>query len=556
MKVVMVAKSDHDWIKENVFNERGKINPRSSSRIWWQKLGKESLYDKIISYNENLSVNETYAARIFCFLNEIREHPCCEVCGVHTRYHANMKKFALRCSDHALTEEARNKREETNAKLYNSAKNFSNPKHTRQSKNTMIAKYGTDNIMSLQETVQKIKKTNLSLYGDESFSRTDDYKEKRAETLQKKYGVTNLWDLLDYRNKLSGSMNANYNENYENIDKIISDIKAGTYTRTEICEKFNVSFSHLLKKLKDVGEDMSACKFEPIKKSSLAECEISQLFAEHEPETNNRSVLNGFELDTYFQKRDFAIEYCGDYWHSYSPSDRKHHSETRHQAKTLLSIEKNIELFTIFEHEWNNVEKKSIWISKINLKLGVVSERIFARKCSIRIVNAKETKKFLEANHLQGSCSSSINIGLFYNDLLCSILTMGKSRYDKKYEYELIRFASLKNTVIIGGFTRLLTAFEKQYQPRSILSYCNLRWSIGNIYEQSGFQRISVTAPNYMYMHLSKKISLSRVQCQKHKLKKVLGVDFDPALTERENMYNNGYRTIHDCGNIKFVKEY
>ena len=37
---------------------------------------------------------------------------------------------------------------------------------------------------------------------------------------------------------------------------------------------------------------------------------------------------------------------------------------------------------------------------------------------------------------------------------------------------------------------------------------------------------------------------------QKHKLHKKLKI-FDDSLSEKQNMHNNGYFFIHDCGNIK-----
>lgn len=47
----------------------------------------------------------------------------------------------------------------------------------------------------------------------------------------------------------------------------------------------------------------------------------------------------------------------------------------------------------------------------------------------------------------------------------------------------------------------------------------------------------------------------SRNKYQKHKLKNLLE-NFDPKLSEIENMVNNGFDRIWDCGNKVFVKEY
>lgn len=54
-------------------------------------------------------------------------------------------------------------------------------------------------------------------------------------------------------------------------------------------------------------------------------------------------------------------------------------------------------------------------------------------------------------------------------------MTFGKSRENKKYEYELYRFCNKINTNIIGAFSKLLKYFEKKYEPKSLISYGNRR---------------------------------------------------------------------------------
>ena len=43
--------------------------------------------------------------------------------------------------------------------------------------------------------------------------------------------------------------------------------------------------------------------------------------------------------------------------------------------------------------------------------------------------------------------------------------------------YELIRFATLKEFVVIGGFDKLLKAFCKEHQPDDIMTYADRDWS-------------------------------------------------------------------------------
>ena len=178
------------------------------------------------------------------------------------------------------------------------------------------------------------------------------------------------------------------------------------------------------------------------------------------------------------------------------------------------------------------------------------SERIYARKCTVKEVSSKEAKEFLEKNHLQGACNSKVNIGLYSGNTPVSLMTFGKPRYNKQYEWELLRFCNALNTSVIGGAGKLLSYFVKTYNPSSILSYANLRWSTGNLYEKLGFTLKGTSSPNYFYFN-EDFILHSRIEFQKHKLKDKLE-NFDPSLTESENMYNNGYRKIYDCGNLVY----
>ena len=72
------------------------------------------------------------------------------------------------------------------------------------------------------------------------------------------------------------------------------------------------------------------------------------------------------------------------------------------------------------------------------------------------------------------------------------------------------------------------------------------------MYRQIGFENHSQTPPNYNWIKNS--IIISRYQSQKHKLKKILCERFDENLSENENMLNNGYHKIFDCGNLIFCK--
>lgn len=150
---------------------------------------------------------------------------------------------------------------------------------------------------------------------------------------------------------------------------------------------------------------------------------------------------------------------------------------------------------------------------------------------------------------MQKSSFSKINLGLFYNDELVEVMTFDESRFNKNYEYELIRLCTLKYCSVIGGASKLFKYFLDNYDPKSIISYANRRFSKGSIYKTLGFEFVENTKPNYFYFKDLK--LLSRHNFQKHKLKEKLEF-FDPSLSENVNMMLNGYRIIYDCGNMKF----
>ena len=219
--------------------------------------------------------------------------------------------------------------------------------------------------------------------------------------------------------------------------------------------------------------------------------------------------------------------------------------------------EQGYQLFHIQSIHWNNPIKKEIWKSIINNKL-FNSYKIYARKLKIIDLSNHKTfvKKFLNENHLQGSCGYKIAYGLCNEkNEVYSIMTFGKSRFDKNIEYELLRFCNLKNTSVIGGANKLLKHFERTIKPRSLISYANRDWSQGNLYETLGFEYSHTSKPNYFYIDMNEKI-INRMSAQKHKLKNLLNENFDENLSERDNMINNGYRIYYDTGNLVYHKNY
>ena len=61
--------------------------------------------------------------------------------------------------------------------------------------------------------------------------------------------------------------------------------------------------------------------------------------------------------------------------------------------------------------------------------------------------------------------------------------------------YEWTRYASIPDLRVSGGMGKLLKAFIKEVQPDDIMSYADLEWSEGEVYERLGFISEAVKEP-------------------------------------------------------------
>lgn len=264
-------------------------------------------------------------------------------------------------------------------------------------------------------------------------------------------------------------------------------------------------------------------------------------------ETSNKTVLNGKELDIYIPEKKIAIEFNGTYWHSDINKPVKYHQE-----KTIECIRHGVRLIHIFEYEWINTVKQNKIKEYLNNILNN-NNIIYARNTKIaEVTSTDEYTSFENRYHLQGTASSSIRLGLYYNNELIGLMTFGKPRFNNNYEYEIIRLCYKSNINVVGGTEKLFKYFIEKYSPKSIISYCDISKFDGNTYLKLGFtaDKNSLTSPNYVWVSYDRKDVLTRYQTQKHKLLELgLGT---PEQSEDDIMKDMEYLKIYDCGNMRF----
>lgn len=292
----------------------------------------------------------------------------------------------------------------------------------------------------------------------------------------------------------------------------------------------------------------SACTENSISESEL---EIQSFLTENN--IGFKANVRGFfenkqELDI-LTDNNVAIEFNGIFYHS----EKYGRMRQYHKQKTKNCLEKQVQLLHIWDHEWTDRKhnKKDIWKSMILVKLKKIphTNRIHARSCEVRPLQSKEANVFLNENHLQGEDNAKIRLGLFYKDELVQVMTFSSPRYNKHYEYEMIRNSSKKYHIVVGGSSKLLSHFKTTHDPQSIITYADLRYSDGKIYKTLGFIYSHISPPSYFYTNGNRIVS--RIQAQKHKLSNIFD-NFDEQQSEKENMAKNNFFRVWDCGCMVF----
>lgn len=282
------------------------------------------------------------------------------------------------------------------------------------------------------------------------------------------------------------------------------------------------------------------------KKQSNGQHSIYELIENYDYSvTPNFRLKNRKEIDILVKDLNIGFEYDGIYWHS----ELKHNSDY-HINKTNTALSENIQLYHIFEDEWEC--KQEIVKSRIRSIIGRVNNKIYARKCEVHEIDSKILKEFLETNHLQGNVNSKYRYGLYYNDKLVAVMCFGGLRKSlglksNEGEYELLRYCSKLNTSVIGGASKLLKYFIKEVNPKRIISYADKRWSNGNLYFKLGFKHIRDSKPNYFYI-----VNGVRENRFKYRKSELVKQGFDSNKSEHEIMLERGIPRIYDCGAMVF----
>lgn len=476
---------------------------------------------------------------------------------------------------------------------------YASPKTKSKRRTTTLERYGVEHFSKIQKFEskwsddkkkvynEKNRVTSLERYGVDHHSKTSEYLVKRETTCVERYGVTNTYLLPKVKETMierygydtwlkSEAANISrrtrvitpeeklrsyitfitkklsdkefcdilVTKNTEKFQTYIKEIvdRNGYYCRPQIAGHIGLSTSHTNKLFKRFGMQEN---YLITKGRSFAESEITNFLKSLNVDyiIADRSILKGKEIDVYMPDHKIGIEFDGIYYHSESMGCHP----TYHLEKTLGCESNGIQLLHIFENEWADPIKREIWKSIVRNKLGMIDNKIAARKCIFTKVTPSDARRFLDKNHLNGFKAAENHYGLIHDEELVSVMSIGKSYYNKG-QNEIVRFASIINLNVQGGLSKMLSNINTV----NLITYADRRFSspLNSSYSKY-FSKMTVTTPNWY--GICKGMDLKhRLSFTKEKVKTMIGETFDENKTTYENMLAYGIDRIWDCGNLKF----
>jgi len=197
---------------------------------------------------------------------------------------------------------------------------------------------------------------------------------------------------------------------------------------------------------------------------------------------------------------------------------------------------------------------EDLWATKPDLLLNRLAalagraRRVHARDTVAARIDKPTAMAFQEEHHLQVALPGKYRYGLFHEgDLVAVAVFSGGRKMEGKPEgyrsYELLRFCHKQGIQVVGGFSKLLDAFQREFQPGDIMTYADKDWSDGNSYRKMGFAIVGETVPQVFWVD-------SRTMKRYHEST----LPPDIAAQSSDERRRLGYYPVWNSGSLKLVK--
>lgn len=441
------------------------------------------------------------------------------------------------------------KSRQTKLKKYGN-ENYNN---SEQTKVTNLEKYGVDNQFKLKENQDKAEQVMLEKYGVQKF-----FQERSLfkNISLDRYGVEHPMRNKEVKLKLRNTKIERYNDpNYNNFEQAMKtnmtkygrpygfDMDKGK--KTKYTRYKDVNYNNRPKALKTVYEKYGKNYYEHLTRYTSSKIsKINLKFADFINCKHFEFPIGSYSYDLKYGNT--LIEIDPSFTHNalqnkiygkFGGIDKNYHS-----SKTSLARKNGYKCIHVFDwDDWNKI--KYLLQNK---------ETLYARKLNIKEVDKKECNEFLNNYHLQNTCNGQeIRLGLYKDNELIEIMTFGKPRYNKNYEWELLRLCTKPEYKVVGGTEKLFKHFIELVNPQSVISYCDNSKFSGEVYNRLGFTQKGKPHPS---LHWSRDdVHITDNLLRQRGFDQLFNTNYGKGTSNEELMIEHGWLPIYDCGQMTFI---
>lgn len=424
---------------------------------------------------------------------------------------------------------------------------------------TCLDRYGVENPRQCSHIVEKVKATNRERYGVDYAIASDEVRKKSQATMLQRYGTINPNQLKIIQDKRKATCSKRFVAEHpfqskEFLAKLRAHNKETTGYEwfgqtTETIQKrrdtnlsrYGVPAAFLLPE--NVDKSIEAMRNSAHSRISKLNRDFQDLLSSIGIESILEFRLENRFYDICIPSQNILIEIDPSYTHCVQGGVYKNIDKNYHREKSRLVAKYDYRCIHVFD--WDDWEKVVATI--------YIPNRLFARNCRVEYITAEDCGAFMQTNHVQGTVSGQIAcLGLLHEDQLVEAMSFGQPRYSKNYQWELLRLATSNGLQVIGGASKLFTAFVRDVAPESIISYCNLAKFTGTVYKKLGFKHIRDNAPTVWWSRGEKKVISNTLLLQRG-YDQLFGTNYGKDTSNEELMLQHHWLPVYDCGQAVYV---
>lgn len=546
-----------------------------------------SHYGEFYEYIKSKWPNLKHSERLYLYYAGLEDVPVCEVCGGPVKFYNYKDGYAHFCCNKCVGIGTAEIKKQHCIEKYGVENPMQSAEVREKLKRSVLAKYGVENPAQAEcikeklkgrivteETKEKTRITNNERYGGNAPTCSEDVLKKREQNNIEKFGAKNIMQTKNGKSLYIKTIKEKYGDEYENISQVPEikekientmlehfGYKSNLASPNEREKIYNIMFKKYGYKCASKNEDIKRKISETClerygvewfcltQKAKIPQkmSKPNQIFAEllednqieYEREFNIGNRFFDFKVGNILIEINPTPTHNAD-WNPFGePIGPKYHKE-----KTQLATENGFRVINVWD--WDDL---NIIIKQLKPK-----ENIYSRKCTVMEITPKEVANLLIDNHLQGNVrGQSICLGLYYNDILVQVMTFGKPRYNKKYQYELLRLCTDYKYRVIGGSEKLFTYFINKYNPESIISYCDNSKFNGSVYSKLGFKLKENGDISKHWYNIKTKQHITDNLLRQRGYDQLFKTNYGKGTSNEQLMLENGFLEVFDCGQATWI---